>query len=746
MPCAKAGVSRAAGGIVPRMPSDFPPLNLPSSRPPSPAGQWRAAVPVAFEGAAFAAPIAVGATALLYAKVGPEWMGPGIAAALLGMALMQLLTAGTGRPMVYATRVMEASMMLGFLDQFILKMPGWGLADTPLHRLMLVVLVSVGCALLQPLFHALRLQRFARMIPTPVFHGFSTALAVTVLISQVGVLGGSVRTDGPWFLGVALCGLLIAVLVQRIAPRWPAGVLGVVTASVAALLLAAAGLHQLADASYGQPGLLLPVQLVPWHALWAPGVATLAVLNDVFLASTTLAVLVFLNTVVNEEAVSQLDAARARPGDWWRANLGGVIATMAGASVLTPSMAPTRAAVRVGRLEWRAMLLIAALVLLTLGSGLLRWMPPAAICGLLLFDAWTSFHRPSLGMAWQWLGRRRLTGSEKEDLGTIALVVAASVVFNMVVGVFVGVFAGLMLYAWRNGRRLARTVADGTQVHSNCMRSRADTARLAEQARRLRFIELEGGLFFGAAETLFSLLRRQCAPGHYLVVDWSRVASVDSTVAQAFARAVAEAHASGTHLAMSGLDASGRQVMDTLRATGIQVQTFPDADRALEWAETELVHGATRAHEGDATTLQEALSLLRGLSPELRDTVEPLFEQRFFRASETVFEAGSGDNALMLILQGSVDILVPYGDARDTRLARLRRGAMLGELSFLDASPRAAKAVAAEDLVLGVLSRDSFDRLAREWPAAAQQLLMNLALDLSFRLRRTNRMVVERLH
>ncbi len=728
------------------MPSDPLPSTFSSPAHPPPTHPWKAALPVAFEGTAFATPIAVGATALLYARIGPEFMGPGVLAALLGMALMHLLTAGCGRPMVHATRVLEASMMLGFLQVFIQKMPGWGLEDTPQHRLMLVLMVGVGCALFQPLFHLLRLRRFARMIPTPVFHGFSTALAVTVLISQTAVLYGSFPADGPWFAVVAVSALAVAVLVQSALPRWPAGVMGVAVGGLLTLLLGAVALHQFTNPSYSPPTLLLPVQLVSWQALFAPGVATLAVLNDMLLASATLAFLVFLNTVVNEEAVSQIDEARHRPGEWWRASLGNLIATLAGSSVLTPSMAPSRAAVRVGRLEWRAMVLIALLVALTLASGLLGWIPPAAICGLLLYDAWTSFHRPSLRMAWLWLRRHGLAVSEKEDLGTIVLVVVASVVFNMVIGVFVGVFAGLALYAWRNGRRLARTVADGTQVRSNCMRSAADTARLAEQARRLRFVALEGGLFFGAAEALRDLLREQCAPGAYLVVDWSRVVSTDSTVAHAFGRTVAEAEARGTVLVVSGLEAAGRQVVETLRAAGLRMRVFSDADRALEWAETELVHGVVPTPVPmEGTNLQEALSLLRGLSDEHRDAVQPLFEQRFFRASETVFEAGSADNALMLILQGSVDILVPYGEARDTRLARLRRGAMLGELSFLDASPRAAKAVAAEDLVLGVLSRESFDRLSREWPEAAQRLLMNLALDLSFRLRRTNRMVVDQL-
>ncbi|RZI98684.1 MAG: hypothetical protein EOO54_28715, partial [Haliea sp.] len=104
--------------------------------PSAPASGWRAAGLAALEGTGFAVPVSVGAVALLYAKVGLSLMAPGILAALLGMMLIHLATARRGRPMVYGVRVLEVSMLVGFLDQFILKMPGWGLTDTPAHRLM----------------------------------------------------------------------------------------------------------------------------------------------------------------------------------------------------------------------------------------------------------------------------------------------------------------------------------------------------------------------------------------------------------------------------------------------------------------------------------------------------------------------------------------------------------------------------------------------------------------------------------
>jgi SulP family sulfate permease len=706
---------------------------------------WRNAFPVALEGAGFGIPVTVGSVALLFNRIDPQWMAAGLLAALLGLALMHLLVARSGRPMVHAVRVMEVTMMLGFLDHFIAKMPGWGLPDTPANRLMLVMAVTAGAALILPLGYALRLQRFARMIPAPVFAGFSTALAITLWISQIGVLWTAWPAEGAWFPAIALIVLGVAIAAERWLRGWPPGLVGMIASSLAAAAVAAAGWHVFGAVKVGSLQATLPVSLVDWSALWATQVNMVSLLRDVVLASSTLALLVFLNTIVNEEAVNQMDERRATPLGWVRVSLGQIAASFMGSPLITAAIGPTRAAVRVGWLDWRAMGLIAAAALAVLASGVLSLVPLAAVCGLLLYDGWQAFDRPSLAMAVRRLRGQPMVLSEREDLVTVGLVVASAVLFNMVIGVFVGVFAGLVLYAWRNGRRLARTVTTGMEVRSRCTRSAHDTALLATRADRVRFIVLEGALFFGAASTLQTLLREQSAPGHYIVVDWSNVVSADSTVARSFIRAAADSKSGGAQVAVSGIDGAGSQLADTLRAAGLLLPVFPDSDRALEWAENEVIavaRAGEAAQSPEGTMLQEALSLMEGLNPERRDAIEALFEQRFLRAGETVFHVGQRDSELMVILKGSVDVLVPRDEGHDIRLARIRRGAMLGELSFLDASARGATAVATEDLLLGVLTRERFDRFAKDYPEAGRQVLTNLALDLAVRLRRTNQMAV----
>lgn len=669
-------------------------------------------------------------------------MLPGLCAALIGVVLMHLLNAPNGRPMVYAVRVLEVTTLAGFLDQFILKMPGWGLTNTPEHRLLLVLAVGVGAALLLPLYYWLRLQRFARMIPTPVFAGFNNAVGLTLLVSQTRLLWNSASTEGVWWIAVALLVLMASLLTQKAAKGWPPGVTGLLFGSVVAAGLFVGNVHGFANVAQGAPTWVVPVSVVSWSDLFGAQVRTMAIAGDVLIASATLAAVVFLNALVGEETISQIDDAQPRGrNDWLRTCAGQLAATLLGSPVLTPSASATRAAVRVGPLNWQALCWGALLTAAVYASGLLQLVPLAGIVGLLLFDGWTSFDRPSVRLASRWLTRREQpTPSEKEDLLTIVCVMTASVFLNMVAAVFVGVLSGLMLYAWRNGKRVVRVIDTGIGVRSNCVRSRADSRTLSNGAERIRYIELEGALFFGMVNGLQVLLREQIAAQRYIVVDWSHVISADSTVARAFAKYRTEARLGGARVVICGLDGANATVREVLEHPGALDDVFPDADRALEWAENEVIRHAGNADADEGTATVDALTLLHGLGEADRAAVQAAFQQRLYRVGETVFASGEAASELMVILQGSVNIVVRSATGRDMRLARIRRGATMGEMSFLDASPRSATAVAAEDLLVGVLSRERFEQLARQWPEAGRGVLANLALDLTSRLRHANRL------
>jgi CRP-like cAMP-binding protein len=109
-----------------------------------------------------------------------------------------------------------------------------------------------------------------------------------------------------------------------------------------------------------------------------------------------------------------------------------------------------------------------------------------------------------------------------------------------------------------------------------------------------------------------------------------------------------------------------------------------------------------------------------------------------------IFEEGSTDQSLGIIVEGNVDIVKTDGD--ETRvLATLHPSHSFGEMSLIDGEPRSAKVVAATDVVMLILNKDSFFELGKTTPALALRLLWKISAMISQRLRRTSGQLVDHL-
>ena len=80
-----------------------------------------------------------------------------------------------------------------------------------------------------------------------------------------------------------------------------------------------------------------------------------------------------------------------------------------------------------------------------------------------------------------------------------------------------------------------------------------------------------------------------------------------------------------------------------------------------------------------------------------------------------------------------------------TRLAVLREGAVIGEMSMIDGEPRYASCLALSEVEAGVLSRAAVGRLIESHPAVGAKLLVKLTQLLAQRLRNTSNQLVKAL-
>ena len=108
---------------------------------------------------------------------------------------------------------------------------------------------------------------------------------------------------------------------------------------------------------------------------------------------------------------------------------------------------------------------------------------------------------------------------------------------------------------------------------------------------------------------------------------------------------------------------------------------------------------------------------------------------------------------LMLLLAGTVDVgkqkIGTEADAQEpgdfTRIAVLREGATLGEMSMLDGEPRYASCRAITEVEAAVLTRAALSSLIQRHPAIGAKVLVKLTQLLAQRLRNTSNQLVKAL-
>ena len=107
------------------------------------------------------------------------------------------------------------------------------------------------------------------------------------------------------------------------------------------------------------------------------------------------------------------------------------------------------------------------------------------------------------------------------------------------------------------------------------------------------------------------------------------------------------------------------------------------------------------------------------------------FATRRFQQSEAIFFQGDPSQALYLIETGRVRIYVQDEDGQETSVIYFGAGDIFGELAAIDGLPRSASAIAADETIVHVLSRERL----RAHLLASPQLAYNFMQALAVRVR-----------
>jgi CRP-like cAMP-binding protein len=149
--------------------------------------------------------------------------------------------------------------------------------------------------------------------------------------------------------------------------------------------------------------------------------------------------------------------------------------------------------------------------------------------------------------------------------------------------------------------------------------------------------------------------------------------------------------------------------------------------------------------------LMQQSSLLQDFTPAEADILGQAMLRLRAQPGQLLIAQDEASDWMMLLLSGTVDVgkrkVGTGGDtpAEVTRLAVLKEGAVIGEMSMLDGEPRYASCWALSEVEAAILTRPAVAKLITTHPGVGAKLLVKITQLLAQRLRNTSNQLVKAL-
>jgi sulfate permease, SulP family len=715
----------------------------------------------AFVSVSLAIPLAMGYGMFAFTALGDSYFAHGALAGLYAAitAGVVCVLLGDRTTTVYAPRV-TTTFLLGALLYHLVHSE----AEVLRGNVHLIVLAFFSIIFLggvfQALFGLVRLGSLIRFTPHPVMAGLQNAAAALLFLVQLGdVCGfdhnipfkavfGHLAEVKPLSLAVAVVTFVVMWKARVITTKIPPLLVGLGIGTMLYFVLVLAGF----GAQLG-PVIGLPVVVespTPYRAI-----GDLTHLGDfaellpfIVTGAFALALVAAMDALLCAKIVMPAGAKKV-DGDrlLMRLGVGNVLSACFGGIMSGINIGPSLANRAFGAKTSFSVLINAAILLLmsSILFPVVSYIPRVVLSATIMVIAVQHVDPWSIDLV-----RRIRTSALRQrglmllDLLVVAVVAVLSVTINIALAVFLGIVIAIALFVVRMSRSNIRRRYNCDKIHSRKARTPEEVALLEKRGGDILVLELQGVLFFGSAEMLSDDIERASAAGmRTIILDLRRVTEIDATGVRILTDIQASLARKNQHLALAL--AKNSQTAARLSEAGIieAIGTgciFEDIDRAMEWAEDELIRTDGKDTKSDEIPLA-SVDLLSTLTSAEREVIERHAWRESFPRGKIIFREGDPGQELFIVTKGRASAYLKQVNGGEIRLATFAPGTIFGELATLDAGPRSASVVADDDVICYVLSDQQFAALAKDAPSVAIKLLSGLGRELSRRLRRANQTI-----
>jgi SulP family sulfate permease len=700
-----------------------------------------------------ALPSAIAFGVTVYAPLGGSYAAMGAIAGIIGVVVIGIIAALLGG----TTRLISApcAPAAAVLSAFVIEYSAIGISSDML--LLMVIILGLLAGAMQIIFGVIGLGKLIKYMPYPVVSGYLSGVGLYIVASQTPKFLGAPKESHFWdsILVPALWQWqsitigVVTVVAMLLAPRFinsiPAVIIGLFCgigayfgiaffdASMLSISdnelivgsLGGAGLtdgfleRTLALKNFGFDNLVL---------LFMPAL-TLAVL----LSIDTLKTCVVLDALTRTNHLSNKELIAQGTANISSAIAGGMpgAGTMGATLVNISSGATSKFS---GVFEG-----VSALAAFLLLGSLIAWVPIASLAAILIVIGFRMIDRHSFSFL-----RSRSTVL---DFFVIAAVVTTALSVSLITASAVGVALAIFLFIKEQiSATILHSRLNGNEVFSKQVRVQDEVDILQEKGNCSVIYELQGSLFFGTANQLYSILENDLKTKTYIILDMKRVQSVDLTAAHILLQIKDILHDKGGFLILSHIPIklpTGQDMEDYFNQVGLirhhsPVKVFADVDDAIEWVENKIIESQTFETKNEEMLQLQDFELFDGRHEDTIADLQAQMQSKSYKAGEMIFAAGDTQRDLFLIRRGSVRIMLKVREEQNFHLRSMGKGNFFGEFGFLDGGGRYADAIADSDVDLFVLSREAFDEFSQYHKKAALMFMEGLATILVNRLRITS--------
>jgi SulP family sulfate permease len=712
----------------------------------------------AFAAAALTLPMSIGYSITAFAAFGSDFTPMAVVLGINAFVLSCLFTAlFSGTPtLISGPSGPVAVVMISFVSAL---QAAFAPLITVRDPYSLIVVAAALCliiaGLLQVLLGYFKIGSLTRYVPYPVVSGFMNGIALLLILHQLPTLLGIYKPFEISALTAAIdmvnpatlltggisfgCVIIASRYMRKFSPPLFGLLCGV------AVHYATLGLFPGFEAGrvIGEVKFDLLRNSFIGVSLDALDVKKIGVvLPEILFFGMILCLISSIETMMSSAALSYRTSNRYDSNkDLMGQGIGNLMTTVASIMPSSGSLVRSIGNYRAGARTRRSGVISSVLIFIVflVAHNYLGRIPLAVFAGIILSVAFSLFDRSELMLTAAAVRAGKFNREVGLNLLISFTVTLLTVVFDLTLAIFVGILITTANFVVKTGKSVVRRTYRCNQTHSKRVRNLAHTRLLKERGAKILVIELQGPIFFGSAEEVAKEIFTACDGARYIILNMKRVSEIDVTgmkyllqihnTLKMQSRALLLCHAWDTGKLWDAF--SYTRAVERIGGNNF----FPDIDGALEHAEDQVLCDG-RCEILDRPYALEEMDIFAGFSKQEIAVVRNRLILESYKDGQPIVNEGEQDRDLFLLVRGMVSTKLQLsGQGRVHRLNAISAGVTFGEMSMLDHKPRSASVIADGQVEVYRLAYADFLDLQKKESAVINKLILNLAHNLSIRLR-----------